>query len=97
MTDPAPTNRWAFLRVHGFLVFLLCLVAANVAILVVFGGYSFTEYLNLMLALTMLFQHLAMRYARPGLPRRAMQALAFAWLAATLAFIIFEWTPPLMR
>jgi hypothetical protein len=97
MTDPKPANRWAFLRAHAFLVFLSCLVTANVTMLVAFGSYSFTESLNLMLALTLLFQHLSMRYARPGLPRRAMKALAFAWLAATLAFIIFEWTPPLMR
>ncbi len=95
MTGPAPTNRWALLRAHGFLVLLLCLVAANVS-LVALGGSSFQRSLNLMIALTLLFQHLAIRYARPGRPRRVMQSLAFAWLAATTVFVVLEWTP-LMR
>lgn len=97
MTDPAPTNRWGFLRAHGFLVFLLCLVAVNVTVLVALSGSWYQRTLNLMVSLTLLFQHLAIRYAKPGLPRRAMQTLAFAWLAATLAFIVFEWTPPRLR
>ena len=50
MTDPPPTNRWTFLCVHGFLVLLLGLVAANAAILAAFGDYGLDRYGNLVVA-----------------------------------------------
>ena len=90
MTDPPSTNRWAILRTHGFLAFLLCLVAANVSILVAFGDYGLDRYGNLIGALGLLFMHLAVRYAKTGWQRIAMWTLAIAWLGFAFAYVSWQ-------
>lgn len=90
MTDPPPTNRWAFLRVHGFLVLLLGLVAANVAIPVAFGDYGLDRYANLVVALGLLSQHLAHRYTKTGWQRTAMWTLFIACLGFIFAYLTWQ-------
>lgn len=87
MDEASPTNRASVLRAHGFLVFLLCLIAANVAILVAFGDYSLDRYGNLVGALGLLFMHLAIRYAKTAWQRTAMWLLTVAWLGFAFAYL----------
>lgn len=90
MTDPPPTNRWAFLRAHGFLVLLLCLLAANVSILVAFGDYGLDRYGNLIGALALLFMHFTVRYTKTGWQRTAMWTFAIAWLGLAVAYVSWQ-------
>jgi hypothetical protein len=92
MTDPAPTNRWAFLRAHGFLVLLLCLLAVSVAQQVAFRDFGPDRYGNLVVGLLLLFQHLAHRYAKAGWQRTAMWTLTIAWLAFTGAYLTWHFS-----
>ena len=87
MDDAPPTSRASGLRAHAFLVFVLCLLGANLAVLVAFGDYGLDQYGNLAVTLGLLFQHLAIRYARVGWQRSATQTLSFAWLAFMLAYL----------
>jgi hypothetical protein len=67
---------------HGFLVVLLCLLAANIVNLTknLKSGYSGEKYSNMVVALTLLFNYVASFYATSGVWSKIMKTIAVAWL-----------------
>jgi hypothetical protein len=67
---------------HGFLIVLLCLLAANIVNLTrnLKSGYSGEKYTNMVVAIALLFNHIAFFYAASGLWSKIMKTIAVAWL-----------------
>ena len=78
---------------YGFLVLLLCLLAANV--LVFFKGQdsdSKTFFnLNLMVALMLLFNYVAYYLTTKGWKSRVMKTVAWVWMVLVLVYMYVSW------
>ena len=77
-------NLWKY----GFLVFILCLLAFNVLILLNWTGSSHSHvlYVSLVAALMVLFNHIAFYFTKTGWPSIVMKTIAWIWIVFGLAY-----------
>ena len=100
MDDTTPSvqgpGRWK----HAFLWFLLCLVALNVVMAVRLGRYDQTAFFNLVIALGLLFNHVAFQYTKTGWPSTVMKGLAWVWMGLMIlmtVWVVVGWMTPAPR
>ena len=77
-------NLWKY----GFLVFILCLLAFNVLILLNWTGSSHSHvlYVSLVAALMLLFNHIAFYFTKTGWSSIVMKTIAWIWIVFGLAY-----------
>jgi hypothetical protein len=76
---------------HIFLGVVLCLIASSLVLLVWRGDYRYDRYSGLVVPLMLLFNHIASQYTKTGWKRKVMKAVAWAWMAFALVYIIVIW------
>jgi hypothetical protein len=91
MSDVSSTDRGVSPWVHVSLGLILCLVAANLFLLVQQGDYRYDRYGNLVVSLLLLFHHVAFRYTKTGWQSKVMKVAAVAWVAFGLVYILWLW------
>jgi hypothetical protein len=96
MSDAASTERSVRPWGHGFLVLILCLIAFSLFLLIRRGDYRYEKYLNLVVSLMLLFNHIAFQYTKTGWQSKVMKSVAMAWLAFGIVYILCLawWVPP---
>ncbi|MXY99932.1 hypothetical protein F4Y93_04520 [Candidatus Poribacteria bacterium] len=84
-----PKDLWKY----GFLVILLCLLVLN--LLVFFEARDFGSdkliNLNLLIALMLLFNHIAFNFTKTGRKSRVMKIVAFAWIVLVFIYLYISW------
>ena len=75
---------------YGFLGLILCLLVLNVIILLLFGWRSQPPtYHSFMVALGLLFNHIAWQFTKKGWLSRVMKTIACLWLVFVLAYLFW--------
>ena len=74
---------------YGMLAVILCLLVANVTHLLKWQGFAYDKYGNLIVALMLLFNHIAYNFTKTGWKNRVMRAVAWIWLI--LGFVYIFW------
>ena len=81
---------------HSILGVILCLIAFNVFLFVVISGNSesnkyavYAVKMSLVVALMLLFNHIAFNFTKTGWKSRVMKIVAFVWIAFGLAYILW--------
>ena len=87
MTDAMQTSAYAFPHKNAFLGAILVLLAANVAILVTEGDYSYGRYTGIVVSLMLLFNHIAFQYQLPGSWSTFAQLIAWTWICIGTLYI----------
>ena len=77
------SNLWKY----GMLAFILCLLAYNVLHLLKFRNFSYDQYGGLMIALMLLFNHIACNLTTKGWKSVVMKTGAWVWIALVFAYI----------
>ncbi len=84
-----PKGLWKY----GFLIIILCLLAFNIFIF--FSAQDFdlksAMFLNIMVALMLLFNHIAYNITTKGWKSRVMKIGAWVWMVLVLVYIYFSW------
>ena len=67
---------------HGFLIVILCLLAMNIHTLVsnLKAGYSGANYINMVVVIALLLNHVAFFYATSGWLSKIMNVFAWVWM-----------------
>lgn len=74
---------------YGMLGLILCLLAFNVHHILKWQDFAYDEYGNLVIALMLLFNHIAYNFTKTGWKSRVMKTVAWVWLA--LGFVYIFW------
>ena len=79
-----PSNLWRY----GFLGVIICLLAFNGLILLNWTGssHSHVPYVNLVVALGLLFYHIAFYFTKTGWPSLVMKTIVLIWIVFGLAY-----------
>ena len=77
-----PSNLWRY----GFLGVIICLLAFNGLILLKWGNFNHVPYVNLVVALGLLFHHIAFYFTKTGWPSLVMKTIAGIWIVFGLAY-----------
>lgn len=72
---------------YGFLGLILCLLGFNVFHLLKWQHFGLDQYGNLVVALMLLFNHIAFYFTTRGWPSRIMKAVAVIWLVLGFAYV----------
>ena len=78
-----------YLWKYGMLALILCLLAFNVGHLLKWRNFVYDEYGNLMVALMLLFNHIACYFTTKGWKSVVMKTVAAVWIV--LGFAYFFW------
>ena len=86
-SNPVEGSLWK----HGFLAFIIVLLVFNLCHLVhmIRIDYPYHKYVNLVVSLMLLFNHIAFSYTTQGRVSIIMKGIAFAWLAFGLIYIFW--------
>ena len=78
-----------FLWKYGFLIIILCLLAFNVFLFFIAQDFDLKSviYLNLMVALGLLFNHIAYNITTKGWKSRIMKIVAWVWIVLVFVYI----------
>lgn len=79
----------AFSVKYGFLVLIICLLIWNIASLLKWRNFDYDQYGNLMIALALLFNHLAYQFTKKGWSSRVMKTIAWTWAVFTFAYVFW--------
>lgn len=74
---------------YGMLALILCLLVFAVMNLLKYRDFAYDEYGNLMVALMLLFNHIAYNFTKTGWKNRVMRAVAWTWMV--LGFVYIFW------
>ena len=74
---------------YGMLAIILYLLVINVMHLLKWHDFAYDEYGNLVVALMLLFNHIAHNFTKTGWKNRVMRAVAWMWLV--LGFVYIFW------
>ncbi|MBN8422176.1 MAG: hypothetical protein J0L73_24895 [Verrucomicrobia bacterium] len=86
-SPPAPGNPGF---VYGFLVVLVLLLISNVhSLLSLPPSYPYDRHGNLVVALMLLFNHLAFYFRWPPRMTAAVRLLAFGWIVFGLFYVLY--------
>lgn len=78
-----------YLWKYGFLIIILCLLAFNVFLFFMAQDFDLKSviYLNLMVALGLLFNHIAYNITTKGWKSRVMKIVAWVWIVLVFVYI----------
>ena len=74
---------------YGFLLLIICLLIWNVASLLKWRNFGYDQYGNLIIALMLLFNHIAFFVTKRGWLSRVMKTVAWVWLVFVFAYIFW--------
>ena len=76
-----------------FLGIILCLLAFNVYKFLMWRDFFSNEIINLnvLIALTLLFNHIAFNFTKTGRKSRVMKMVALAWIVVVSIYIYISW------
>ena len=72
---------------YGFLAIIICLLIWNVVPLSKWRNFDYDQYGNLIIALVLLFNHIAYQLTKRGWLSRLMKTIAWIWIVFVLAYI----------
>ena len=81
----APRHLWKY----GFLAIILCLLVFNVFRLLKWQNFGFNKYINLVIPLMLLFNHIAYNFTKTGRKSRVMKIVAGVWTVLGLVYIFW--------
>ena len=87
--SPAVDFIFNHLYKYGVLAIILYLLVINVMHLLKWHDFAYDEYGNLVIALMLLFNHIAHNFTKTGWKNRIMRAVAWVWLI--LGFVYIFW------
>ena len=79
----------AFSFKYGFLVLIIGLLIWNVASLLKWQNFDYDQYGNLIIALMLLFNHIAYQLTKRGWLSRVMKTIAWIWIVFGFAYIFW--------
>ena len=79
----------AFSYKYGFLVLIIGLLVWNITTLLEWRNSGYDQYGNLMIALMLLFNHIAYQFTKRGWLSRVMKTVAWVWLVFGFAYIFW--------
>jgi len=93
MDNDKPSVKTSPIWKHGFLVFIISLVGINLVHLVdmIRTHYPYEKYVNIVVCLMLLLNHIAFFYTTKGLASKIMKITAFAWLIIGSIYIYTIW------
>ena len=77
---------------HSTLGVILCLIAFNVFLFLISRNLESNNYavkMNLVVALMLLFNHIAFNFTKTGWKSRVMKTVAFIWIAFGLTYVLW--------
>jgi len=74
---------------YGFLALILCLLVFNVMHLLKWRNFGYDQYGNLMIALMLLFNHIACFLTTKGWKSVVMKTVAWVWLVLIFVYLFF--------
>lgn len=79
---------------YGFLAIILSLLAINVMLLLRWQNFAANKTLNvnLVVALMLLFNHIAFNFTKTGWKSRVMKTVAFVWIVFGLVYVFWALT-----
>ncbi len=82
-----PKGLWKY----GFLIIILCLLAFNIFIFFIAQDFDPKSviYLNIMIALMLLFNHIAYNITKKGWISRVMKTVAWVWIVFVLGYMFW--------
>ena len=80
-----PRHLWKY----GFLAIILCLLVFNVFRLLKWQNFGFNKYINLVIPLMLLFNHIAYNFTKTGRKSRVMKIVAGVWTVLGLVYIFW--------
>ena len=72
---------------HLFLVFIIALLLFNVFVVLPANDFQSNGYRSLIVALGLLFNHIAFNYTKTGWQSKVMKTLAWGWLLFMVVYI----------
>ena len=72
---------------YGFLALILCLLVFNVMHLLKWRNFAYDQYGNLIIALMLLFNHIAYSLTTKGWKSVVMKTVARVWIVLVFAYI----------
>ena len=72
---------------YGFLALILCLLAFNVMHLLKWRNFGYDQYGNLIIALMLLFNHIACFLTAKGWKSVVMKTVAWVWIVLVFAYL----------
>ena len=79
----------AFSFKYGFLVLIICLLIWDVASLLKWRNFGYDQYGNLIIALVLLFNHIAYQFTKKGWLSRVMKIIAWTWLLFVIGYLFW--------
>ena len=79
----------SFLWKYGMLAIILWLLAYNLMHLLKWHNFAYDEYGNLIIALMLLFNHIAYNFTKTGWKSRVMKTVARVWIVFGLVYIFW--------
>ncbi|RKU20962.1 hypothetical protein C6500_07425 [Candidatus Poribacteria bacterium] len=86
---PVTSSKTDHLHKYGMLALILCLLVFAVMHPLKYRDFAYDEYGNLMVALMLLFNHIAYNFTKTGWKNRVMKTVARIWVA--LGFVYIFW------
>lgn len=74
---------------YGFLALILCLLAYGLFILFKSGKFEYDEYGGLMIALMLLFNHVAYYFTTKGWKSIVMKTVAWVWIVFVFVYLFW--------
>ena len=79
----------AFSHKYGFLAIIICLLIWNMVSLPRRRNFDYDQYGNLIIALALLFNHIAYQFTKKGWLGRVMKTVAWTWIVFVGAYILW--------
>ena len=76
---------------YGFLAIIFCLLAFNVFLLLKWQNFGFNKYINLVVVLMLLFNHIVFYFTETGWKSRVMKTVAWVWMVFVLVYMYIPW------
>ena len=86
---PVTSPKADHLHKYGMLALILCLLVFAVVHLLKYRDFAYDEYGNLIVALMLLFNHIAYNFTKTGWQNRVMRTVAWTWMV--LGFVYILW------
>ena len=86
---PGTSPKTDHLHKYGMLALIFCLLVFAVVHLLKYRDFAYDKYANLIVALMLLFNHIAYNFIKTGWKNRVMRTVAWTWMV--LGFVYILW------
>lgn len=86
---PAASPETDYLHKYGMLALILCLLIFSVQHLLKYRDFAYDEYGNLIVALMLLFNHIAYNFTKTGWKNRVMRTVVWTWMVLGTVYIFW--------